>query len=301
MLVAPEAADCPVCGAPSRRLFEVHGHEIRECPACTHQFTALRVDADHVGRVYGDDYFQGGGAGYPDYLAQANLLRAHGRRYGELLTRWMAPGRVLDIGAAAGFVLAGLTDTGWRGSGLEPNDRMARHARDTLGLDVRTGTLEDAGDWFDATAPGDPSHARFDLISMIQVIAHVHDLHGALRQARALTAPDGHWLIETWDNRSLSARWLGRRWHEYSPPSVLHCFSRASLTRLAAAHGMKPVAWGRPAKRITGAHVKSLLGYKFGTGPAGRLGKVLLAALPDRVWLPYPSEDLFWVVMRRAD
>jgi len=78
-----------------------------------------------VARIYDDDYFQGGKAGYPDYLAEADLLRCHGRWYGRLLAKYMQPGRVLDIGAAAGFILQGFQDCGWKGNGVEPNQRMA--------------------------------------------------------------------------------------------------------------------------------------------------------------------------------
>lgn len=295
-----QTGPCPVCDGTTRALFTVHGHTIRHCPHCDHRFAADAVRPDHVGAVYGDDYFTGGGAGYPDYLAGAAMLRAHGRRYGQLVRPYLTPGRVLDVGAAAGFVLQGLADAGWQGVGLEPNAAMAAHARGVLGLDVRVGTLEAPGDLrADDPGAGDGAHPGFDLVAMIQVVAHFHDLRTAFENARRLTRPGGCWLIETWDSSSLSARLLGRRWHEYSPPSVLHMFSRGSLTRLAAAFDMEPVAGGRPAKRISGAHVKSLLGYKLGAGAAAAPLRAALRLLPDRVELPYPSEDLFWTLFRR--
>ena len=57
--------------------------------------------------------------------------------------------------------------------------------------------------------------------------------------------------------------------------------------------------WKRSAKRISGAHVKSLLGYKLGAGAAAAPLRAALRLLPDRVELPYPSEDLFWTLFRR--
>ena len=85
--------------------------------------------ADHVRNVYGDHYFTGGGAGYPDYLADGELLRERGRGYARLIAGATTPGRVLDIGAAAGFVLQGLCDEGWRGAGIEPNAAFWEKAR----------------------------------------------------------------------------------------------------------------------------------------------------------------------------
>ena len=299
--VSPRAIDCPVCGAPTAVAFGVRGHDIRRCTACTHRFSAIETGTDHVRSVYGDHYFTGGGAGYPDYLADGELLRERGRGYARLIAGETTPGRVLDIGAAAGFVLQGLCDEGWRGAGLEPNATMAAHARDRLGLDVRTGTLEQADRPWEGQGEGvdPPSGGGFDLITMIQVVAHFHDLRGALASAQALTAPRGHWLIETWDCASLIARLLGRHWHEYNPPSVLHQFSRASLTDLAAQFGMTPVRSGRPARRISGAHAKSLLRHQLGASAPGRLAGAALGVVPDRVSLPYPADDLFWILLRK--
>ncbi|HRO60952.1 MAG TPA: hypothetical protein PK177_17595, partial [Burkholderiaceae bacterium] len=103
------ASACPVCRSPARRMFDVDGYTILCCPACSHQFTAFCAKPDHVASTYGDAYFFGGGAGYPDYLAEATIRRDAGRRYATLLEPYLVPGTVLDVGSAAGFVLAGLT------------------------------------------------------------------------------------------------------------------------------------------------------------------------------------------------
>ncbi|MGH9337108.1 MAG: class I SAM-dependent methyltransferase, partial [Vicinamibacteria bacterium] len=147
---------CPLCGGPSERLFETHGYWVSACAECCHRFTEVEHGPDHVERTYGDDYFHGGGAGYPDYLAEGAILRAHGRRYGELLTRFLPAGSLLDVGSAAGFLLAGFNEAGLRGRGIEPNASMAAYAREKLGLCVFTGTLEEY--------PGD---LRFDVLSLI--------------------------------------------------------------------------------------------------------------------------------------
>ena len=66
----------------------------------------------------------------------------------------------------------------------------------------------------------------YDLVVMLQVIAHLVDPLATGRRIAELLRPDGLWLVETWDRESRTARLFGRRWHEYSPPSVLHWFSR---------------------------------------------------------------------------
>ena len=279
---------CPVCAAQSQPVLEKNGYVIIGCASCGHRHTAQAPPAHHVSDTYGDSYFFGGGAGYQDYLSEGELLRRHGARYAALLQSHQPPGRLLDVGAAGGFVLQGFTAAGWDGHGIEPNRRMAAHAREQLGLDVTEGTLEDL-----------PRDQPYDLITMIQVVAHFPDIQRAVAAAALATAPHGWWLIETWDCGSLTARAFGGSWHEYSPPSVLHWFTRRSLQLLAAQHGFDQVATGRPKKFLNAGHAKSLLRHALGGLGRSRLFDLTSRLLPDRVQLPYPAEDLFWSLFRR--
>jgi SAM-dependent methyltransferase len=282
---------CPICGASATQKFQKYKYWIVQCTRCHHQFLEEQLLASHAEQVYGDDYFYGGQAGYPDYLAEEKLIRDHGRRYGKLVAKYMVPGRMLDVGAAAGFVLSGFVDYGWQGDGIEPNAGMAAFGREQLGLNVQAGTLENL-----RTLMGDRT---YDLVSMVQVLPHFYDLRQALTAAAEATNPGGHWLIETWNRDSLSAKLFGRQWHEYSPPSVLHWFSPSDLKLLAESYGFEVVDQGRPQKWINGAHVKSLLGYKFETMPFGKVFKAMLRLLPDNLRIPYPAEDLFWTLFRK--
>lgn len=279
---------CPICNSPSRPLFVKDGYRVRACEACGHRFAEPRLDPGHVARVYSDDYFHGGGAGYADYLGEGPLLRDRGRWYARLLGRYTKPGTLLDVGAAAGFVLRGFLDRGWQGKGVEPNPRMAEYARTRLGLDVRTGTLEDL-----------PPGESFDVVSLVQVLPHFVEPRRALAAAAAVTRPGGFWLVETWNRASWTARAFGPNWHEYSPPSVLHWFSPEGLRRLAGQFGFRKVAGGRPAKWIDGGHAKSLLRHKLGTSAVGGVASRALDVIPDRLAIPYPAEDLFWMLLQK--
>jgi SAM-dependent methyltransferase len=268
--------------------FAKHGFAIADCDNCRHRQTVLgpTTQVEHVKEVYGDAYFTEGGAGYVDYLAEGPMLRERGRKYGEILKRH-APagtrGTLLDVGAAAGFLMQGMADAGWTVTGFEPNDTMASYGRTTLGLDLRTGTLESM-----------TTDQTFDAISMIQVMAHFLDPIEVIEKVRSLTKPKGLLLIETWDRTSRTARALGSRWHEYSPPSVLHWWGRAELTQVVERSGFRMLDTGRMTKWVAGHHAKSLLANSGGvTAKVGRL-------IPDRIKIPYPSEDLFWSVYERS-
>lgn len=310
----PDPMPCPLCAGDGRRLFVAHGYPVLDCCRCHHRFAGLAPADNHVATVYDDSYFDGGGAGYDDYLAEGGILTAHGRRYADLLAgHGINAGRVLDIGASCGFIMKGLASRGWNGIGLEPNATMATRGRALTGIDIRIGTAEGLpaavtpqpqGPGAGAAAAADDSGSRmppegsFDLISLVQVIAHFHDPKLALSRLRARTRPGGWWLIETWDHASLSARLAGRHWHEYSPPSVLHWFTRNTLTALLADYGLKVVAHGKPRKYLRGSHARSLLEHKLAHSGPGRLLLPLTRRIPESAAIPYPANDLFWLLCR---
>src|SRR5690606_10197177 len=118
--------NCPLCNSESKLAFEAKGFRLHDCTRCGHRFTAIAADEKHVSEVYSDDYFSGGGAGYSDYLAEGERLNLRGRMYAEKIAKFRPePGKMLDVGAAAGFILRGFIDSGWQGTGLEPNAEMA--------------------------------------------------------------------------------------------------------------------------------------------------------------------------------
>lgn len=273
---------CPLCGSGSTFAFTAKGFDLRDCVKCRHRFTAIDAGEAHVEQVYGDDYFSGGGAGYADYLAEGEMLNKRGRWYAAKLGKLgVGPGKMLDVGAAAGFILRGFVDSGWNGTGIEPNSEMAKFGAKALGLHIARGSFERFR-----------SKDKFDLISMIQVAAHFYDPLAAFSKARDLLEDDGVLLVETWNRGSLSARLFGRNWHEYSPPSVLQFFSEKGLSEFLGTLGLERIGGGRPSKKISGAHARSLLRYRIGESR-------LLKLIPERVNFPYPSEDLFWGAFRK--
>jgi SAM-dependent methyltransferase len=276
---------CPLCNSASTRVFEVKNFWIRDCVQCSHRFTELVAEANHVEKIYDDAYFNGGGAGYTDYLQEAEILQQRGRWYSQLLSKYARQGKVLDIGSAAGFILKGMTETGWHGVGIEPNESMAEFGRKQLNLEIYKTSIENFS-----------TDEKFDLVTMIQVMAHFVKPKDIFNQVSKTLKNNGHLLIETWNRKSLSEKIFGTKWHEYSPPSVLQFFSDEGIDQLAIENGYQRVATGRPSKWISGSHAKSLIHYKFG---AKSIFTKLAKIVPDRLNFPYPSEDLFWVLYRK--
>lgn len=267
-----------------------HGFWIRDCTECGHRFAAVLPSRNHVNNIYADGYFKGGGAGYPDYLAGEKILISRGKKYARLLAKYTKPGRVLDVGSAAGFILKGLEEEGWKGAGIEPNPAMAEYARRHLGVMVETGTLEDLR-----------SDSHYDLVCMIQVIAHFVDPCRALQAAARMTKPGGYWLIEAWNMQSWTARASGKSWHEYNPPSALHWFSQDTLREIVGKFGLREIARGRTIKWIRPAHVSSIGRNELNGSATGRLISAVAGLFPERIALPYIADDLFFALYQRQE
>lgn len=271
---------CPICHRSGSVLMEIDSERIYQCSKCGHQYllneTSPPVD------IYDDGYFNSGEAGYSDYHKEGQMLRDKGQWYAQKLQNYMSPGHMLDVGAAAGYLLQGFSDNGWTGTGLEPNNTMTDYGREKLGLEMKLGFLETAD-----------FNEKFDLVSLIQVVAHFYDLGAAFEKISSLTKPGGYLLIETWRRDSLTAKMFGSSWHEYSPPSVRHWFTVSGLDELMRKYGFHKVCSGRPKKRLSGCHARSLLQHK---GVNSKLVKLI----PENLTFFYPFDDIYWVLSKRG-
>jgi SAM-dependent methyltransferase len=282
--------DCPVCeNSNTNERFEINSYKILDCTLCGHRFTGVKLNYESIRKIYSDSYFFEGKDGYPDYTLEKDMLIARGERYAELLSGYMREGTLLDVGAAAGFIMKGFENKGWKVTGLEPNSSMAAYGKDTLGLDIRVGAIEEQG-----------LDLKTDLVILIQVIAHLFDLNRTMNSINRIIRRGGYLLIETWDKDSYMARMLGRGWHEYSPPSTLNFFSRKSLDVLMNKHGFRKISAGRPGKKIHARHAKSLIRHKLQSNMSLKWLTGIEKILPDNLCLPYPSEDLFWALYRKT-
>jgi SAM-dependent methyltransferase len=143
----------------------------------------------------------------------------------------LAPGiRVLDVGASSGAWLEVAQDAGMQATGVELGEATAASARGR-GLDVRTGTLEQA-------LPGLEGE-RFDLITFWDVLEHLRDPRHELALAQRLLVPGGR-VAASFPNVEglyprLTYRLLARRtgvWEYPELPVHLYDFAPRTARRL---------------------------------------------------------------------
>ncbi len=269
-------------------LFEKNGYPIYECKKCKLRSSKLKDTSNHLANVYSDDYFFAGGAGYPNYLDEKKELYNSGLKYAKIVSKFIKPGKVLDVGCAAGFYLKGFEESGWKCLGIEPNETVASYGRKELNLDIITGDLESL-----------QTEEKFDLINLIEVIGSFHDLNAAMQKVQTLAKQEGLVLVESWDHSSKVARLFGTNWHEYCPPSVINWFTDETLSELFNYYGFDLVTTGRPSKKIKVSHALEIVDKNSPKFIFKEKAFKFLKYTMGKITVPYPPLDLKWYIFKK--
>jgi len=146
------------------------------------------------------------------------------------IERLAGPGRgrrLLDVGCHIGVFLEIAQAHGWEAWGVEPSRWAVEIAR-ARGLRVVEGTLREAA--FPA--------GWFAVVTMWDVIEHLSDPLGELREIHRVLQPGGWLVIHTMDIESPFARLLGARW-PWLMEMHLYYFSRRTLRRMLERAGFQ--------------------------------------------------------------
>jgi SAM-dependent methyltransferase len=160
------------------------------------------------------------------YLTEDAGRRATAARLLELVAVHRGAGRLLDIGCGHGLLLDEARRRGYQTVGLELSATAARHARESLGLDVREAAFETFAD-----------DDGFDVVVLADVLEHLDDPAGAIDRCVGLLRPGGVLCVATPDPASITARLAGRRWWGYLPGHVC-LVPRRVLRELLGARGL---------------------------------------------------------------
>jgi SAM-dependent methyltransferase len=152
----------------------------------------------------------------------------------ETVAQYRPAGRLLDVGAGSGILVAEAARMGFEAEGIEPSGPLYTQAKQH-GLKVHHGTL-----------PSASIRGPYDIATVIDVIEHVPDPVGLLRQVRSTLADDGLAVVVTPDVSSVMARVLGRRWWHYRIAHIGY-FNRQTLTLAFRESGFEPVKFLRPS------------------------------------------------------
>lgn len=276
ILLEPSSERCPICGGPLLSHFLAHAYDgasddrvsVVECRDCAFAWqhprgrtpvdsTAFFEQAYHAQGQADNKYFD---ADYKREIAQMEIGFVD-----ELATSGHT---LLDIGAGAGLFARVADARGWQVTAIDPAIDPAKLA----GTSIRAlkGSLGDLD-----------ADARFDIVTMWDVIEHVDDPIGLLQQAKARVRPGGWLVIETGNYKCADrihggpTHWiyqLDHRWY-FAPDSI-----KALLAQIGCPHHvladrvLRPGWHGEPefhGPRFTGL-MRELLQHPTGAGTALR-------------------------------
>lgn len=245
-----EAVNCRLCrGTESRRIWREFPYTALSCQVCG-VIWVLAQDAP-AASLYNEFYYR------ENYLAYEGLRTAYMAGLASRLSGFSPRGGVLcDVGCGPGYFLDAMRRKGWQVSGVEPSS----FAREYAAKKWRAPIAES----LDALSSSD-----FDLITLLDVLAHVQSPRELLELVARRLKPGGLLAIKTPLRSPLQFRLASfspvalRGWF-HIPAQIFH-FSKRSLDHVAAGLGLTPVqaraipelvlpvSWSR-SKKIFFAH-----------------------------------------------
>jgi 2-polyprenyl-3-methyl-5-hydroxy-6-metoxy-1,4-benzoquinol methylase len=243
-------------------------------------------DDETLGQIYNSSYFV-------HYQSELNpqIVRemkratyANQLRHLRLGTSAAGQQRLLDCGAATGYLADLAKEMGWDAFAVEYSEFGANACEKLLGPGrVYRGQVQEAT--FAANPEG-----QFSAITMFDFIEHVREPRAVLQWAKQRLGSEGVLLLTTPRAGSLSWRLMGPQWFHYTSREHLWFFSPESLRILLKEIGFRSVEIRPLAKAVTVgyalAHYARSSSYsRVFTPLAGALDSILPAALKrQRLW-----------------
>jgi len=185
---------------------------------------------EELARIYGSTYFVL--SGDPDGQQHAASLKAStADHYLDLIESYAGckpTGRLLEVGCGQGDFLARAAARGLSVTGIEFSPHAAQIAAAKAGSQGRIL----AGDIKQAVAQGE----KFDYVVFADVLEHVRDPRGFLRDVHSLLNDDAIVAVVVPALDSNSARLMKTKWVEFKPEHLWY-FSSATLKRVLYSEG----------------------------------------------------------------
>lgn len=193
---------------------------------------------------------------------------------------------LLDVGAYIGVFVEIARDHGWLAEGIEPSGWAVSKARER-GLPVYQGTQQDPV----------LADRKYDVVTMWDVIEHVTNPLGELRQAYQLLEHGGWLAVHTMDIDSLTSRILGSRW-PWLMDMHLYYFSRQTLAEMIRKSGFDITWSGTQGRYLRLGYVSSrLAGFN---NHLGNISSTLISRLGlTQAAIPINFGDLFTIYARK--
>lgn len=246
----------------------VSNETLVECKDCGLIYTSPRLHQDLILKGYTE-------AEDPTYVSQAKGRILSFGQCLKAVEKFVRQGRVLDVGAAAGFFLKVAKDKGWKTYGIEPSKFLSDFGNKNYDVNITCGTVE--------TVTSFPE--KMDVVTLWDVLEHTFDPKDVLKRCNRYLKEGGYVVVNYPNIGNWMARLAGR--HYWFILSVhLYYFVPKTIQRMLEETGFSVVS-SRP-------HFQWLeLGYlvyrleAYLPGPARWFGKLVNVLGLNKVLVPY--------------
>jgi len=166
---------------------------------------------------------------------------------------------LLDIGAGIGLMVNESRKAGFEAIGIEPSHSLVEAGKRLLSLDLLQGIFPHPA----------VAGRQFDVISLVDVIEHVSDPVGLLRECGKALQKDGLLTVVTPDVASAAARMMGRRWWHLRLAHVGY-FDGRSMATAAKNAGLEIVSTTRAVWSFPVSYLAERLAVYLPIGAANR-------------------------------
>ncbi len=191
-------------------------HQLARCSACGLIYTAdfCADETSYIERDYFTEKNQ--------YVAKWDNFASLFETLVQKISQFKPNGSLLDVGAGVGTLMSVASHKGFNVKGVEISAWASAFAREEKGLDVITGTLDDA------RLPD----CAFDVVIVNHVLEHVESPRLFLAEIYRILKDDGMLVIGVPNVGSLMAHLKGGQWVSLRPEEHLWHFSPTTLRQL---------------------------------------------------------------------
>lgn len=169
-----------------------------------------------------------------EYEDTRDQRKLQARKLLKQIKRYKPSGTLLDIGAGSGILVEEAVNFGYQASGVEPSRWLVEQSN-KLSIPVREGIFPEA-----------IADKKYDIITLIDVLEHVHTPIQLLKDISAHLTKDGIAIIVTPDVKSIAARLLGKKWWHFRVAHISY-FEKANFKLALKNSGLEAVKWYRPS------------------------------------------------------
>jgi 2-polyprenyl-3-methyl-5-hydroxy-6-metoxy-1,4-benzoquinol methylase len=216
---------CPLCAYPAQSYLTLPHTVVRLCTnaSCALMFAFPQLNSEQLDAAYRHFYYPASNSEPAPYENTPEAILRHTFAQAGSVFGPLAGKSLLDFGCGVGGLCGIGREYGLKTTGIEPDPFARQQAMKDRALNVYAS--------IDALRAADPE-ARFDIITMWDVIEHLREPWNELTQLSALLRPGGRLLLSTPNAGSLRARLQKHRWENIVNPTHFYYFTQRSL-RLA--------------------------------------------------------------------